>query len=155
MIKPGQSAPDFNLYDTTKARIKLSELQGNNVLLLFFPFAFSSVCTKELCSVRDNIAFYNHVQAKVFGISVDSLYALARFKEEQHLNFSLLSDFNKQVSAAYESLEENWNYDMKGVAKRSAFVIDKQGIIRYAEILDNPGDVPDFIAINKVLNGLT
>ena len=155
MIKLGQPAPDFSLYDTTKTRIKLSELKGNNVLLLFFPFAFTSVCTKELCSVRDNIAFYNNVQAKVFGISVDSLYALARFKEEQNLDFSLLSDFNKQASAAYESLEENWNYDMKGVSKRSAFVIDKQGIIRYAEILDNPGNIPDFTAINEVLKSLT
>lgn len=155
MTEPGQPAPDFSLYDTTKTRIQLSELQGNNVLLLFFPFAFSGVCTKELCSVRDNITFYNNAHAKVFGISVDSLYSLAKFKEEQRLDFSLLSDFNKEASAAYGSLAENWSYDMKGVAKRSAFVIDKQGIIRYAEILENPGNVPDFIAINKVLEGLT
>jgi peroxiredoxin len=154
MIQPGQPAPDFNLYDTTKTRVQLSELQGNNVLLLFFPFAFSGVCTKELCSVRDNIAFYNNAHAKIFGISVDSLYSLARFKEEQHLDFSLLSDFNKEVSAAYGSLAENWSYDMKGVAKRSAFVIDKQGIIRYAEILENAANIPDFRAINKVLEEL-
>lgn len=154
-IEIGQIAPDFSLYDTTKNKIVLSDLKGNNILLLFFPFAFSGVCTKELCSVRDNIAVYDKTDAKVFGISVDSLYSLNRFKEEQHLNFSLLSDFNKETSAAYGCLAENWNYNMKGVSKRSAFVIDKKGIVRYAEVLDNAGNVPDFAAINKVLESLT
>ena len=88
-IVTGQPAPDFSLFDTTKNKVSLSDFKGNNVLLLFFPMAFSSVCTKELCSVRDNIAAYQNVNASVLGISVDSLYSLAKFKEEQNLNFSL------------------------------------------------------------------
>src|SRR6478736_1774959 len=94
----GQQAPDFNLHDTEKKIVTLSEQKGSNILLLFFPLAFTGVCTKELCSVRDNIAAYNNVNAKVFAISVDSPQTLARFKEEQHLNFILLSDFNKEAS---------------------------------------------------------
>src|SRR3954468_23208485 len=119
-IQPGQKAPDFTLYDTDKKPVTLSELQGKNVLLLFFPLAFTGTCTKELCSVRDNIATYNNANAEVFGISVDSLHTLARYKEDQHLNFTLLSDFNKETSEAYGSLYPLFGYDMKGVSKRSA-----------------------------------
>lgn len=153
-IEIGQQAPDFSLYDTIKNKVTLSELKGNNVLLLFFPLAFTSVCTKELCSVRDNIGIYEKANAKVLGISVDSLYTLAKFKEEQHLNFSLLSDFNKEVSTAYGSLYENWSFEMKGVSKRSAFVLDKNRIVKYAEIAEGAGKVPDFDAINKTLSSL-
>jgi len=153
-IEIGQQAPDFTLYDTTKNKISLSDLKGHNVLLLFFPQAFTSVCTKELCSVRDNIGLYNNENARVLGISVDSVYTLAKFKEEQKYNFSLLSDFNKDVSAAYGSLYDNWKLDMKGVSKRSAFVIDKLGIIRYAEVLENASDEPTFANIEKTLAGL-
>jgi len=124
------------------------------VLLLFFPLAFTSVCTRELCGVRDNISQYDKANAKVFGISVDSLYALAQFKEAQQLNFPLLSDFNKEVSRAYGSIYEEWKLDMKGVSKRSAFVIDKDGIVRYAEVLENAGEVPDFTQIEKTLASL-
>ena len=100
----GQNAPEFILHDTEKKIVTLAEFKGNNLLLLFFPLAFTGVCTKELCSVRDNIAAYNNVNAKVFGISVDSPQTLARFKEEQHLNFPLLSDFNKEASIVYGCL---------------------------------------------------
>ena len=150
-IEVGQQAPDFTLYDTAKNKVSLSELKSRNVLLLFFPQAFTSVCTKELCSVRDNIGLYNNANARVFGISVDSVFTLAKFKEEQQYNFSLLSDFNKDVSAAYGSLYDNWKLDMKGVSKRSAFVINKQGIIIYAEVLENASDEPSFENIEKTL----
>src|SRR5258705_2584547 len=153
-VEVGQQAPDFTLYDSEKKQVTLSELKGHNVLLLFFPLAFTSICTKELCSVRDNISFYNNVNAKVLGISVDSLHTLARFKEEQKLNFTLLSDFNKNVSVAYGSLYETFGYNMKGVSKRSAFVIDKQGIIRYAEVLENTGEIPHFEQIQQSLSQL-
>lgn len=151
-IKVGQPAPDFTLYDSAKNKVTLSELRGQNVLLLFFPLAFTSTCTAELCSIRDNISFYNNVNAKVFGISVDSLHTLAKYKAEQNLNFTLLSDFNKEVSSSYGSIYEMFGYNMKGVSKRSAFVIDKNGIVRYSEVLDNAGEVPDFTAINTVLS---
>ena len=150
-IVVGQEAPDFTLYDTTKTKISLSDLKGNNVLLLFFPQAFTRVCTKELCSVRDNIELYNNANAKVLGISVDSVFTLAKFKEVQQYTFPLLSDFNKEVSTAYGTIYDTWILDMKGVSKRSAFVIAKQGIVRYAEVLENASDEPNFINIEKTL----
>ena len=153
-IKIGQPAPDFTLYDSTKNKITLSDMKGQNILLLFFPLAFTSTCTAELCSIRDNISFYNNVNAKVFGISVDSLHTLAKFKFEQNLNFSLLSDFNKEASSLYGSLYEMFNYNMKGVSKRSAFVIDKDGIVRYAEVLQNASEQPNFKNITLLLERL-
>src|SRR6476661_1811023 len=111
-LQIGQPAPDFSLYNSEKLKVTLSEQRGNNVLLLFFPMAFSSVCTAELCATRDNIAFYNNTNAAVFGISVDSVYALKAFKQAQHLNFELLSDFNKEISQAYGTLHDTFSYDM-------------------------------------------
>lgn len=153
-IKIGDTAPDFTLYDSEKKQVTLSELIGQPILLLFFPLAFTSTCTKELCSVRDNISFYNDLQIKVFGISVDALQTLAKYKTDQQLNFTLLSDFNKDVSRSYESIYEMFGYNMKGVSKRSAFIVDKVGIVQYAEVLENAGDVPDFEAIQTVLKNL-
>ena len=154
-IEVGQQAPDFTLYDSEKKQVTLSELKGQSILMLFFPFAFTNTCTKELCSVRDNITWYNDVNAKVLGISVDSLHTLAKYKEEQKLNFTLLSDFNKEISAAYGSLYETFSHNMKGVSKRSAFVIDKNGIIRYAEILEKAGEIPQFEKIQQCLSKLS
>jgi glutaredoxin-dependent peroxiredoxin len=153
-IQVGQQAPDFTLYDSDKQKVSLSDYKGKNVLLLFYPQAFTGTCTKELCSTRDNIALYNQANAQVFGISVDSIFTLAKFKEEQHLNFPLLSDFNKTTSTAYGSLYENFAFDMHGVSKRSAFIIDKQGIVRYVEVLETATDLPDFTAIQKTLKTL-
>lgn len=154
-ITVGQPAPELALFDSEKNKVTLSELKGSNVLLLFFPQAFTGVCTKELCSVRDNIAQYNNVNAKVLGISVDSVFTLAKYKEDQQLNFPLLSDFNKEAITAYGCAYESFtDMAMKGVAKRSAFVIDGEGIVRYAEILESAGDLPNFEAINATLAGL-
>jgi peroxiredoxin len=153
-IEVGQPAPDFTLYASDKTQVTLSQLKGKNVLLLFFPLAFTSTCTKELCSIRDNISWYNQANATVFGISVDALHTLAKYKEDQKLNFTLLSDFNKDVSRLYDAIYEMFGYNMKGVSKRSAFVIDKEGIIRYAEVLENAGLIPNFAAINKILEQL-
>jgi len=153
-IEIGQVAPEFTLYDSAKNKVTLSDLKGQNVLLLFFPLAFTSTCTAELCSIRDNISFYNDVNAKVFGISVDSLHTLAKYKADQNLNFSLLSDFNKDVSSLYGSLYEMFGYNMKGVSKRSAFVIDKNGIVRYAEVLENASEQPNFKNITLTLESL-
>ncbi|WP_127131062.1 peroxiredoxin [Pseudoflavitalea rhizosphaerae] len=150
-IETGQKAPDFVLYDSEKNKVGLSDFKGKNVLLLFFPQAFTGTCTKELCSVRDHIEDYNNVNAQVLGISVDSIFTLAKYKQEQQLNFPLLSDFNKEVSDDYGSLYENFVFDMKGVSKRSAFVVDSEGIVRYAQVLENAADIPDFKAIDAVL----
>jgi peroxiredoxin len=153
-IQIGQQAPYFTLFDSDKQKVSLSDFKGKNVLLLFFPQAFTGTCTKELCSTRDNIALYNSANAQVFGVSVDSVFTLAKYKEEQHLNFPLLSDFNKTTSSAYGSLYDSFVFDMKGVSKRSAFVLDKQGIVRYAEVLEAATDLPDFSTIQKTLETL-
>ena len=141
-IKTGSQAPEFSLYNSEKKKIALSDYRGKNVLLLFFPLAFTGTCTRELCGVRDNISLYNNSNAEVFGISVDSLHTLARYKEDQQLNFQLLSDFNKEVSEMYDSIYPLFGFDMKGVSKRSAFVIDGKGIVRYAEVLENASKYP-------------
>ena len=150
----GQPAPDFTLYNTKKETVSLSQQRGKNIILLFFPFAFSRVCTAELCSVRDHMQQYASLEAEVFGISVDSLYTLARFKEEEHLDFELLSDFNKEVARSYGCLYETFSYGMKGVAKRAAFVIDKKGTVQYAEVLENAGEQPHFEAVQQTLQSL-
>src|SRR5215217_1242671 len=106
----GQQAPDFSLYNSEKSQVTLSEQKGSNVLLLFFPLAFTGVCTAELCAVRDNLKNYEKMDAKVFGISVDSIFTLNKFKEEQKLNFPLLSDFNKEVSKEYNTLYETFAF---------------------------------------------
>jgi peroxiredoxin len=151
----GSKAPDFSLFDSDKNKVTLSDFTGKNVLLLFFPLAFTSTCTKELCAVRDDISRYRNLNALVIGISVDSVFALKKYKEEQQYNFLLLSDFNKEVSAMYGSLYDNWILDMKGVSKRSAFIIDKTGFIQYAEVLERAGDEPNFEAINEKLASLS
>ncbi|HEY4209116.1 MAG TPA: redoxin domain-containing protein [Puia sp.] len=153
-VQVGQPAPAFSLYDSEKKKVSLEDFKGKNVVLLFFPQAFTGTCTKELCSMRDNIALYDQVNAQVFGISVDSLFTLARYKDDQQLNFPLLSDFNKDVSKAYGCLYDTFVFDMHGVSKRSAFVVDKLGIIRYAEVLETASDLPDFSKIQKTLSEL-
>jgi peroxiredoxin len=153
-IQVGEKAPDFSLYDSDKNLVSLSAQKGSHVLLLFFPLAFTSVCTAELCAVRDNLKMYEDVSAKPFGISVDSLYTLGKFKKEQNLNFPLLSDFNKEVSKAYDSLYEKFGFEMRGVSKRSAFIIDREGIVQYAEVLENAGMQPNFEEIQVKLRAL-
>lgn len=153
-LKSGEKAPNFKLYSDEKKEVSLDDFKGQNVVLLFFPQSFTGVCTQELCSTRDDIAFYQNLNAQILAISVDSVFTLDKFKEDQKLNFPLLSDFNKEVSRAYDALYEDWILDMKGVSKRSAFVIDKDGIVRYAEVLDNPGNLPNFEAVKATLESL-
>lgn len=150
-LQIGELAPNFTLFNTDKKEISLSDYKGKNVVILFFPLAFTSVCTAELCEMRDNIATYASLNAEIIGISVDSLFTLDKFKSEQSLPFDLLSDFNKEVSTTYESIYENFVLGMKGVSKRSAFVIDGNGTVQYAEVLESAGDVPNFEAVKEVL----
>ncbi len=151
----GQKIPAVTLFDSDKNKVNLSDFEGKNLIILFFPLAFTGVCTKELCLVRDNITAYNAMNATVVGISVDSLFSLDKFKVEQHINFPLLSDFNKTASTAFDVLYEEFPaFGMKGVSKRAAFVADKAGILRYAEICPTPGDLPDFEAISRLISTL-
>lgn len=154
-IQTGQQAPAFALFDTDKNKVTLADQKGSNVVVLFFPLAFTGVCTTELCNVRDNIGVYNNTNAKVFGVSVDSLFSLGKFKAEQNLNFPLLSDFNKEAAKAFGVLYDTFPaFEMQGVSKRAAFVIDQEGTVRYAEVCATPGDLPDFAAIQQTLAGL-
>ncbi len=153
-IHIGDTAPDFTLFNTEKQAISLSSYHGKNVVVLFFPLAFTSTCTAELCGVRDDISNYGKMDAEVLAISVDSLFSLGKFKEEQSLNFNLLSDFNKTASQAYDSLYDTFVLEMKGVSKRSAFLIDREGVIRYAEVLESAGDVPNLDALKEILKTL-
>jgi peroxiredoxin len=121
---------------------------------LFFPYAFTSSCTKELCGLRDDIAKYNSLNIDVVGISVDSLFTLAKYKEEQGLNFKLASDFNKEMCAAFETKYVEFIAGMKGAAKRSAFLIDAEGVIHYAEVLENASEIPNFNAIHIAIDSL-
>ncbi len=151
----GKAAPQFTLFDTDKNSVSLGDLKGKNVVVLFFPLAFTGVCTTELCNIRDNIGVYNATNATVLGISVDSLFALGKFKEEQKLNFQLLSDFNKTTAKAFDVLYETFPaFEMQGVSKRAAFVIDKEGVVQYEEVCATPGDLPNFEAIQTTLNKL-
>ncbi|MCB0548530.1 MAG: redoxin domain-containing protein [Phaeodactylibacter sp.] len=153
-VNVGDKAPSFSLYSSDKKEVSLKDYEGKNVLLLFFPMAFTSVCTQELCSMRDNIADFNEVEAEVLAVSVDSPFTLDKFKQDQQFNFPLLSDFNKEVSRAYGTLYEEFVLGLRGVAKRSAFVIDKNGVVRYAEVLDSAGDLPNFEAVKETLSKL-
>ncbi|TCZ68651.1 peroxiredoxin [Flaviaesturariibacter aridisoli] len=154
MLKTGDQAPDFSLPDSDRNMVSLSNFRWRPVLLLFFPAAFTSVCTAELCSVRDELGRYEELGAQPLGISVDLPFTLNRYKQDERLNFPLLSDFNKEVSAAYNALYEEFILGLKGVSKRAAYLIDGDGTIRYAEVLENAGEQPDFTAIKAALAAL-
>jgi len=152
-LKIGDSAPEFTLKNTDGNWIPFSTYRGKPVVVLFFPMAFSSVCTTELCTVRDSLARYNELNAEVVGISVDSFFTLKEFKTKQSLHFTLLSDFNKEAGSAFGVLYEDF-FGYKGVCKRSVFVVDGDGVIRHAEVLEEAGRLPDFDAIESTLLGL-
>lgn len=153
-IKVGSPAPSFTLVSSEREEIALESYKGQNVVLLFFPFAFTSTCTEELCMMRDNISVYEQLDAKILAISVDSPFTLAKFKAEHKLNFPVLSDFNKEVSTAYDTIYQDFVLGLKGVSKRSSFVIDKEGIIKHMEVLDNAGELPSFEAVKETLSSL-
>ena len=146
----GSKAPDFKLMNDKREEVTLSSQKGHPVVLAFFPAAFTGVCTKELCTFRDSMAKLNNAKAQVYGISVDTFFTLAAFKKDQNLNFPLLSDFNKEVIQAYGA----YNPDMiglKGIAKRSTFVIDKDGVVRHAEVLDDARNEPSYDKVFETL----
>lgn len=150
-ITPGKPAPDFKLFNTEKKEITLTDYQGKNLVILFFPLAFTGTCTAELCNIRDNYDDYTKLDAEVIGISIDSLFVLDKYKKDQNFNFELLSDFNKTTSADYGVLYDEFIFGMKGVSKRSAFVVDKQGAIQYVEILEKANEQPNYENIKACL----
>jgi len=153
-LKVGDKAPDFELPMTMETTWKLSDHTGQkNILLLFFPFAFSPPCHQELCSVRDGFSEWQALDAEIVGISVDHPFVLEKWKELLGLQYTLVSDFNKTVSPAYGAFHETLG-PLKGVAKRSAFIIDKEGRIAYTSVSDDPTKMPDFTAIKEKLEEL-
>ncbi|MGQ4808353.1 Alkyl hydroperoxide reductase E [Candidatus Entotheonellaceae bacterium PAL068K] len=153
-VQVGQEAPDFTLKNTDMEDVTLSAFRGQkNVVLLFVPLAFTGVCTTELCSVRDNLNTYAGLDAEVFGISVDSPFSQKAWKEQEQLNFALLSDFNRDVVQAYGAQYADL-MGFRGVARRAAFVVDKAGQIRYAEVLESAQDLPNFEKVHETLQSL-
>ncbi len=150
-LRPGQPAPQFTLVSSDKKEVSLSDFKGKKVILHFFPFAFTGVCTKQLCEMRDNFGYYNGLNAEILATSVDSPATLAKFKEVNNYQFTLLSDFNKEVSPKYDAFYEVFGMGLKGVSKRAAFVIDEEQNIAYAEVLENAGELPDFNAIAEAV----
>ncbi len=153
-LQVGDKAPDFKLFNSEKQEVSLGDFNGKNLVIQFFPAAFTGVCTNQMCEMRDSMARYNSLNAEVVGVSVDSPFTLGQFKAAQELNFSLLSDFNKKMIADYGVYRENFVLGMNGVANRAAFLVDGEGVIRYAEVLDNPGNLPNFAAMNEVIAAL-
>lgn len=153
-LTPGQKAPDFKLFNTEKKEIALSDLKGKNVILHFFPLAFTGVCTAQLCNMRDNLDYYTGHDAVVLGVSIDTIFTLEQFKKQQNYNFDLLSDFNKDVIKAYDMYIPEFAFGMKGVSKRGAVVIDKEGTIVYAEETANPGVQVNFDGIKEAIEKL-
>ncbi|MEO0508482.1 MAG: redoxin domain-containing protein [Verrucomicrobiota bacterium] len=153
-LTTGIKAPEFTLKHKHADGLDDVSLADNfgkqKTVLLFFPLAFTSVCMDEMCSVNSGIQKYKDLNAAVYGISVDSPFTLEKMSLIDNLQFPLLSDFNKEVSTAYDVLFEDL-LGFKGVSKRSAFVIDEEGIIIYSESSDDPKQLPDFKAIMSTL----
>jgi peroxiredoxin len=149
----GTKAPDFTLTNQDREPVTLSAQRGRPVVLAFFPAAFSSVCTKELCTFRDRLASLNQANAQVFGISVDTFFTLKAFQADQKLTFPLLSDFNKQAIRDFGVFNEDM-IGLKGIAKRAVFVLDRDGIVRYREVLDDARNEPDYEKVFTALAAL-
>jgi peroxiredoxin len=151
-IVVGQKAPDFTLPDTDRKPRKLSEFLGKKLVLAFFPGAFTSVCTKEMCTFRDSIARLSELKAQVVGVSVNDPFSNKGFAERNLLSFPLLSDYNREVVRLYGIELKNFA-GLKGysVAQRSVFILDKDGIVRYRWVSDDPGKEPNYKEIESAL----
>ncbi len=152
-VEVGSQAPDFTLINDDRQPVTLSAQRGRPVVLAFFPAAFSSVCAKELCTFRDGLARLNRANAQVFGISVDTFFALKAFRDHEKLTFPLLSDFNKQAIRDYGVFNEDM-IGLKGIAKRAVFVLDKTGVVRHREVLDDARNEPDYEKVYSTLASL-
>ena len=150
----GSKAPDFTLTNQERQPVTLSAQRGRPVVLAFFPAAFSSVCQKELCTFRDSMARLGQAEAQVYGISVDTFFTLKAFHDQQKLSFPLLSDFNKQAIRDYGVFNEDM-IGLKGIAKRAVFVIDKDGVVRHREVLEDARNEPDYEKVFQALAALS
>ncbi len=154
-VEIGKKAPDFKLYDTDKKERSLSEFAGKKVVLAFYPGAFTGVCTKEMCNFRDSLSKFNNVNAQVIGISVDPPFSNKAFADQNKLTFPILSDFNRQAVKAYDAYHENFaGLNGYTAAKRSVFVVDKEGTVRYKWVSDVPGVEPNYEEVMKAVESI-
>jgi len=153
-LQAGTKAPAFQLTSSDKQQVSLSDFAGKNLIIHFFPAAFTGVCTEQLCSNRDELSYYNGLNAEVLGVSVDMPFSLGVFKQNNNINFPLLSDFNKTMIHHYDMYQVNFAFGMMGVAKRGVVLIDKEGIVRYSEETANPGVQVNFEALKSALQAL-
>jgi len=157
-LKVGDKAPDFTLPSFTPSpeltNISLSNFKGKNVVLLFFPQAFTGTCTTEMCTMSDNFNLYKNMNAEVLGISVDGTFVQKAFANANKINVPLLSDYNKEAVQKYDVLLPEFAHGMKGTAMRAVYVIDKGGVIRYVEVTKSPGDLPNFDALKNAVTSL-
>ena len=154
-VNVGEKAPAFTLIDADRKPRSLAEFNGKNVVLAFFPGAFTGVCTKELCTLRDAMARFNELNAQVLGISVDSPFANKAFASQNNLQFPLLSDYARSVLKTYGIVHEGFaGLEGYAAAKRSVFIVDKGGVVRYVWVSDNPGVEPNYDEITKALAAL-
>ena len=157
-LKTGDKAPDFTLPSFTPSpdltQVSLSGLRGKNVVLLFFPQAFTGVCTEEMCTMNENFGEYKGMNAEVLGISVDGTFVQKAFADKNKITIPLLSDYNRVAVKAFDVLRPEFAHGMKGTAERAVYVIDKEGIIRYVEVMASPGDMVNFDGIKKAVSSL-
>lgn len=153
MITVGEKAPEFSLVTTDLKSITNADFAGKNVVILFFPLAFTSVCTQEMCTANDDMNLYKDLDAEIIGVSVDSPFVLKKFGEDNGIQFTLASDFNRTVSKAFDTLFEDDFLGLTGFSKRSAYVIDKEGLLRYSETTDGKS-LPDFDKIKETLKSI-
>ena len=154
-ISVGSKAPDFTLINTDRKEVSLKDFEGKTLVINYFPAAFTSVCTKQLCSNRDELSFYNDIGVEVVAVSVDLPFSLNIFKAQQNINFDLLSDFNKNMIRSYDMYLEDFILGFKGVAKRGVVVVDKKGTVVYAEETANPGTQVNFQALKNALAAIS
>lgn len=154
MILVGAKAPEIQLITTELKQITWADYVGKNVVLLFFPLAYTATCTKEMCETQNDLAVYQTLAAEVIGISVDSPFVLKKFSEDYHLQFTMASDFNRFTTQQYQiSFEGNFS-GMTGFSRRAAFVVDKNGVVQFAQVVTAPGALPEFKDIQKLLKNL-
>lgn len=157
-LKVGDKAPDFTLPSFTPspdlAQVSLKDFKGKNVVLLFFPQAFTGVCTSEMCSMRDSFDSYKGMGAEVLGISVDGTFVQKAFAQQNNIEFPLLSDFNKQAIRSYDVVQAEFAHGQKETSQRAVYVVDKDGVIRYVEVTENPGVQVNFDALKTAVEGL-
>ena len=155
-VDVGQAAPDFSLYDTDRQQRTLSEFKGQNVVIAFFPGAFTGVCTTEMCTLRDSLSQFNSMNAQVIGISVDGAMVQKAFSDQNNLGFTVLSDFQRQAVSLYDvSLPNFAGMDGYVAAQRSVFVVDKEGIVKYKWVADSPGNEPNYQEVQRAVGQLS